>query len=116
MQKQRKEIKSYKLWNKLFPVKIRRGMYVKCEDGRFREGFVIGKVTNILSYSRYYSCLYLAIELKTFPNYIVKRDSTVMCEVTLKEFTEWIKKKEESLGWVSIYLNGEKLRIKRRTK
>jgi len=102
-----KKDKAYKLWKKVFPkIKLRKGMYVKCADGRKAEGFLLGWIRNIHDYSRFYSCSHLTLNLESVPNRIDKRDCTVMCEVTQEEYVEWAKKEWLKRGWVTTYLNG----------
>jgi len=97
----------YKVWQKVFPkIKLRKGMYVKCADGRKAEGFLLGRILTIHDYSRFYKISYLTLDLESVPRHIDKRDCTVMCEVTQEEYVEWAKKEWLKRGWFSTYVNG----------
>ena len=101
----------YKVWKRIFPkIKLKEGMYVKCADGRKRDGFLLGKIVNL----HRNTFLPFTLELETVPSIIWKRECTVMHEVTKRKYIEWATEEWRRRGWYTVYLNGKWIRLEKK--
>lgn len=106
------KIRPYKVWRRVFPkIKLRQGMYVKCAEGRKKEGFLLGRIREIHNYGHLYPSSYKTLELESVPRSIWKRENTVMYEVTETEYIEWGTKEWKKRGFITIILNGRWIRL-----
>lgn len=88
--------KLLKVFQKILPMKdLKAGMYVRCMDGRFKGGYLLGKIFDI---ETIYYVPYRRVGIETLYHWIYKRDSTIVCEVTEEEYLEWMKKREKNVG------------------
>jgi len=105
-------VKPFQVWKKIFPnVKLEEGMFVKCEDGRYKDGYLIGQIQSIGNY--WYSISYLPLEIETVPQTIIKRETTVMEIVTEEDYKKWTRKHWKLYGYYSVILNGDQVRLER---
>ena len=96
--------KPYKAWKKIFPkIKFKEGMYVKCVDGRKREGFLLGRIKDIFVYPL------VTLRVETVPQWIDKRDITVMHLITKSEYEQWARKEWEFRGLYPIKVKGSEM-------
>jgi len=106
------KFKPHEAWKKVFPeIRPRTGMYVKCIDGRTRDGFFIGEIISIHRGRPSYGRL---IRLKTVPYCVTKRAKSIMHKSSKAEYIKWAKKKWISLGKFPVHINGRLMLLKKR--
>jgi len=85
------------VFSRIFFGNLGEGLFVKCEDKRYKRGFVCGRIRGIHGFADDVRNGTRTISLDTyFQSYVYKRENTLLKIIEEKEYVkEWIQKRRK---------------------